>query len=126
MIDPLSCHRCSSDSGTKTKREGGGVTRRSGRIKKKNKRRVGGVGGPWRIGRETALEVDEGVDDVEEEEEEEEEDDDEAEEEKVEKVEEEEERWARVAIKRTPCRVARGNPSQKTVIGNTFPPFFLK
>ena len=33
---------------------------------------------------------------------------------------------ARVAIKRTPCCVARGNPSQKTVIGNTFPPFFLK
>ena len=97
--------------------EGGGVTRtaRSGRIKKKNIRRVGGVGGPWRIGRETALEVDEGVDEGEEEE-----DDDEAEEEV------EEERWARVAIKRTPCRVARGNPSQKTVIGNTFPPFFLK
>lgn len=33
---------------------------------------------------------------------------------------------ARVAIKRTPCCVARGNPSQKTVIGNTFPPFLLK
>lgn len=33
---------------------------------------------------------------------------------------------ARIAIKRTPCRVARGKPSQKTVIGNTFPPFFLK
>lgn len=33
---------------------------------------------------------------------------------------------ARIAIKRTPCCVARGNPSQKTVIGNTFPPFFLK
>lgn len=38
----------------------------------------------------------------------------------------EEKRWVRVAIKQTPCRVARGNPSQKTVIGNTFPPFFLK
>lgn len=75
------------------------------------------------------LEVDEGVDDVEEEEEDEDDDDDdEAEEEKVEEEEKEEkeERWARVAIKRTPCRVARGNPSQKTVIGNTFPPFFLK
>lgn len=50
----------------------------------------------------------------------------EAEEEEEEEEEEKEERWARVAIKRTPCRVARGNPSQKTVIGNTFPPFFLK
>ena len=125
MIDPLSCHRRSSDSGAKTKERRRWSNAHSGRIKKKNERRVGGVGGPWGIGRETALEVDEGVDDVEEEEEEEEEeDDDEAVEEEEE--EEEEERWARVAIKRTPCRVARGHPSQKTVIGNTFPPLFRK